>query len=406
MITIVLLAFLQSAATDSFGSWHFYCMPARAAATAVAALLLLAALALLSQTTRSFSSESSFTYSRSASLESADNQAIFSVSTDTNPNSGWRDPYGQDGVLTRAWGAEAVFGHEGHLNDNRAINEDTVPTYDNIVQGQFNHKMHLPFHAFVAQVSRFRLAPANAPKIPSSMKRLYRSAASGRKPAVTLKKGRSTAIPAKVLAAVQAQKKKGSFKQMRAEKRKLAAKAAAEARLYNRLWQEQGTDYSSSPRGNKVRCVLIYVQYMLMSLSLKRPSGLPEARLGCQRGRRKRFVFSSSLAHSNAFQRCALQAAPASASHSMIWRITRESSRRNRSNPILLSVDCGSCCCHLWDFIPVIFLQFLVQCLSQFLSPLLLRFPIQKQPCANPFAIEQRLPVTLLQFAAFIGHRR
>jgi hypothetical protein len=268
-------------------------MSARAAAVALAAVLLLCAIALLSQTTRSFSSEASFASLHHVSLESADNQAIFSVSTDTNPNSGWRDPYGQDGVLKRAGGSDAVFGHEGYLNDNRAINEDTVPTYDNIVQGQFNHKMHLPFHALVAQVSRFRLVSAPPkivvpapPKIPSTMRRLYRSIATGQKPAATVNYDRSAASAAKILAAAQAQKKKVWFQQMRAEKRKLAAKAAAEARLYNRLWQEQGTDYSSSPRGNKVRNLLLSIQCLLISIG----SGLPAARLVCEGDRRKWFV--------------------------------------------------------------------------------------------------------------------
>jgi hypothetical protein len=228
-------------------------MTTRSVAMATAAMLLLSALALLSQTARDSSHQRLFASSQPVSLESADNQPIFSLSTDTNPNSGWMDPYAQDGVLIRAGGGAAAFGHEGYLNEHRAINEDTVPTYDNIVNGQFNHKMHLPFHALVAQVSRFRLPPAPKAKVAKAMKRLFRSVDGNGKAAAHLKKKIDSAAAAKSVAAAQAFKKRQVwFKQMQAEKQKLAVKAAAEARLYNRLWQEQGTDYSSSPIGNKV----------------------------------------------------------------------------------------------------------------------------------------------------------
>lgn len=237
------------------------CMPARAFATASAACVLLAALALLSQTTLN-SHESASALRQPLSLDSADDQPIFSVSSDSNPNAGWRGPYATDGVLTRARGVDAVLGHEGYLNNHREINEDTVPTYDNIVKGQFNHKMHLPFHALVDQVSRFRLPPAPAPqpKVAPSMKRLYRNldsrgpAAAGLKQGMGLKQGaglKRGAASAKSASHLAAKKAKLSPKQLQAEKLKLA-KAAAEARLYHRLWQEQGSDFSSSPRGSKV----------------------------------------------------------------------------------------------------------------------------------------------------------
>jgi hypothetical protein len=248
-------------------------MPARAFATASAACVLLAALALVSQTTLN-SYESASALRQPLSLDSADDQPIFSVPSDSNPNAGWRGPYAKEGVLTRARGLDAVLGHEGYLNDHREINEDTVPTYDNIVKGQFNHKMHLPFRALVDQISRFRLPPAPQPLVAVSMKRLYRNvdsrgpAAAGSQQGAGLKRGTSSAKSASHLA----KKAKLSLKQLQAEKRKLAAKAAAEARLYHRLWQEQGSDFSSSPRGSKVSPLQLLPAQSPYALSLDHPA--------------------------------------------------------------------------------------------------------------------------------------
>jgi hypothetical protein len=211
-------------------------MTHRPVAAAAASMILLAALALISLSIHGPSRDTM--PPRPTELDSADNQPIFSVSSDINPNAGWNDPYAKDGVLKRASGLDDVLGHEGYLNDHRAINEDSVPTYDNIVQGQFNHKIHLPFHSLVAQVSRFRLPPASTAKARIAIANVHRNAAAS---AGVAAGNRSLAVKAKPLTALQ--RKAAAI---------AAAKAAAQARLYRRLWQEQGSDFTSFARGSKV----------------------------------------------------------------------------------------------------------------------------------------------------------
>jgi hypothetical protein len=214
-------------------------MADRPIAAVAASLVLLASLALLSASARGGT--------RTVELDSTDMQPIFSLSSDTNPNAGWNDPYGRDGVLKRASGFDDALGHEGRLNDDRVVNEDSVPTYDHIVQGQFNHKMHLPFHSLVAQVSRFRLPPAPPTAVKGAMANFYRNIAAS---AAGIEEGKRAVVVAK---AVEASVK---VKPLTAAQRKAAevaaAKAAATARLYRRLWREQGTDYTALPRGSKV----------------------------------------------------------------------------------------------------------------------------------------------------------
>ena len=216
----------------------------RSVIAAAASMIVLAAIALICVSTRGSLRQSP---TSDVELDSADSQPIFSISSDMNPNAGWRDPYGRDGVLRRASGLDDAIGHEGFLNDKRAINEDTVPTYDHIVQGQFNHKMHLPFHSLVAQVSRFRLPPAPAAKVRGAMANFYRNVAAG---AHGAKMGKSA------VQVVDAVKVGVKAKPLTAAQRKVAAlaaaKSAAKARLYRRLWQEQGSDYSAFARGGKV----------------------------------------------------------------------------------------------------------------------------------------------------------
>jgi hypothetical protein len=181
---------------------------------------------------------------------SIDNQPIFSASTDANPNAGWNNPYAApDGVLTRAGGEQEALGQEGSLNDRREINADTVPTYDNIVHGQFNRKIHLPYHQLVALVSRFHLSPSPPPPW---MKRHNSTVESSKGTASATNGGKSAASAAAFAAALKAAKQSYWFKQLEREKAKAAAIEAAKMRAYRRLWQEQGRDYSASPRGSKV----------------------------------------------------------------------------------------------------------------------------------------------------------
>jgi hypothetical protein len=221
-------------------------MLSRPVAATAAAVFILAAIALLSQSTRPPPSFHS-------SLISIDNQPIFSASTDANPNAGWNDPYAPDGVLTRAGGEGEALGQEGVLNENREINADTVPTYDNIVHGQFNRKIHLPYHELVALVSRFRLPPPPPPSsaIPVAKKR--HNGKTGKGIASQTNGVKSAAAAAAFAAALKAAKQSYWFQQLKREKAKAAAIEAAKMRAYRRLWQEQGTDYSASPRGSKVR---------------------------------------------------------------------------------------------------------------------------------------------------------
>ena len=193
---------------------------------------------------------------------SIDNQPIFSASTDANPNSGWNDPYAaSDGVLTRAGGEQEAFGQEGSLNDNREINADTVPTYDNIVYGQFNRKIHLPYHQLVALVSRFHLTPSPPPPW---TKRHNSTVESSKGTASGTNGGKSAAATAAFAAALKAAKQSYWFKQLEREKAKAATIEAAKMRAYRRLWQEQGKDYSASPHGSKVSdpCLCIILLFV------------------------------------------------------------------------------------------------------------------------------------------------
>ena len=131
-----------------------------------------------------------------------------------------------------------------------------VPTYDNIVHGQFNRKIHLPYHQLVALVSRFHLRPAPPPPW---IKRHNSTVESSKGTASGTNGGKAAAFAA----ALKAAKQSYWFKQLEREKAKAAAIEAAKMRAYRRLWQEQGQDYSASPRGSKVtnpfRCVVLLV---------------------------------------------------------------------------------------------------------------------------------------------------